>query len=95
MQIRKFRNDEFVNREKEIEYLKKKFEKIPKEILWLYGPKSTGKTTLIEYIIEKELLKEFHKMLNSLKNFNFCLDFWGKIKIYQKFDNVDLVLALT
>ncbi|HIP43784.1 MAG TPA: hypothetical protein EYG93_00405 [Sulfurospirillum arcachonense] len=47
-----------------MEYLKKKFEKIPKEILWLYGPKSTGKTTLIEYIIEKELLKEF---------LNFCV----------------------
>jgi len=53
--IKKFRNDEFVNRDEEIEYLKNRFRQTPKEILWLYGPKSTGKTTLVEYILEKEL----------------------------------------
>ena len=57
MQIREFRNDEFIDRVKEIEYLKNRFDTTPKEILWLYGPKSTGKTTLIEYVIEEELLK--------------------------------------
>ena len=58
MQIKEFRNDEFVNREEEIKYLKNWFKSTPKEILWLYGPKSTGKTTLIEYVIEKELTSD-------------------------------------
>jgi len=72
MQIKEFRNDEFVNRIEEIEYLKQRFEKTPKEILWLYGPKSTGKTTLIEYVIEKELtsdLKIFSKYWIKYINF--------------------------
>ena len=67
MQIREFRNDEFVDREKEMEYLKNRFKKTPKEILWLYGPKSTGKTTLIEYILENKLdSKEY-----NIKYINF------------------------
>ncbi|MDQ7031178.1 MAG: ATP-binding protein [Desulfonauticus sp.] len=72
MQLREFRGKEFVNREKEIEYLKNRFEKNPEEILWLYGPKSTGKTTLIEYIIENELtsgLKIFDKYWIKYINF--------------------------
>ena len=55
MQIREFRGDEFIDREKEIKFLKDWVSNIPKEILWLYGPKSTGKTTVVEYVIEKEL----------------------------------------
>ena len=64
MKIDKFRNDEFVNREEEIKYLIDRFENVPKEILWLFGPKSTGKTTLIEYIIEKKLKKHWVKYIN-------------------------------
>ncbi len=55
MRIIEFRQDEFIDREREIEFLKDWINNIPKEILWIYGPKSTGKTTLIEYVIEKEL----------------------------------------
>jgi len=58
MQIKEFRGDEFVNREKEIEFFLDYFNEIPRRILWVYGPKSTGKTTLIEYIIENELDKD-------------------------------------
>jgi len=64
MFIKEFRNDEFVDRIKEIKFIKDWLNYTPKEILWLYGPKSCGKTTLIEYIIEKELtsnLKIFDK----------------------------------
>ena len=57
MLIKKFRGKEFVDREKEIKFLMDWFEKVADEILWLYGPKSCGKTTLIEYVIENELLK--------------------------------------
>jgi len=55
MQIREFRGVEFVDREKEIEFFLNYFNQKPERILWVYGPKSTGKTTLIEYIIENEL----------------------------------------
>jgi len=55
MLVKQFRNKEFVDRDNEIGFIKSWIERVPEEILWLYGPKSCGKTTLIEYIIEKEL----------------------------------------
>ncbi len=54
-----FRNEKLIDREKEIKFLKDWFESLPKEILWIYGPKSSGKTTLIEYIVENELFEDF------------------------------------
>ena len=57
MFIKEFRGVEFVDREKEIEFFLDYFYRKPERILWVYGPKSTGKTTLIEYIIENELDK--------------------------------------
>ncbi len=50
-----FRNAPFIDREEEIAFLKSYFEEIPQRILFVYCPKSTGKTTLIEYVIENEL----------------------------------------
>lgn len=41
----------FINREKEQKILMEYFQNIPKNILFLYGPKSTGKTTLIKKVI--------------------------------------------
>ena len=61
-----FREERLIDREKEIKFFKEWFEKLPKEILWVYGPKSTGKTTLIEYIIERELFDDF-KLFKSEK----------------------------
>ena len=61
-----FRQEELIDREEEIKFFKEWFEKIPKEILWVYGPKSTGKTTLIEYIVENELFDDF-KLFKSKK----------------------------
>jgi len=66
--VKIFRGDEFIDRDNEIEFLKNKFKSLPSRILWIYGPKSTGKTTLIEYIVENELLKD--KSLN-VKYINF------------------------
>ena len=50
-----FRDSPFIDREEEINFLKEYFKETPQRILFIYGPKSTGKTTLIEYVIEKEL----------------------------------------
>ena len=57
MQTKEFRGDEFIDRDKEIEFFLDYFKENPRRILWIYGPKSTGKTTLIEYIVEKALTK--------------------------------------
>ena len=76
MIIKKFRDVDFVNRENEIEFFKNYFKLKPERILWVYGPKSTGKTTLIEYIIEKELtkgLKVFDKYWIKYINFRGLL----------------------
>ena len=57
--MKEFRKEKLIDREKEIKYLFDWFNSLPKEILWIYGPKSSGKTTLIEYIIENELYEDF------------------------------------
>ena len=42
----------FINRQEEIGYLKQWIEEEPKNILFFYGPKSSGKTTLIYKFVE-------------------------------------------
>ncbi len=65
---RYFRKEKFIDREEGIVFIKEWFKRLPKEILWIYGPKSSGKTTFIEYIIENELLDDFDS-LNSDRNY--------------------------
>ncbi len=87
MQIKEFRGDEFINRENEINFIKNWVGKIPKEILWIYGPKSTGKTTLIEYIIERELIKDF-KLFSKSNYWIKYINFRGKlVGSYESFLN--------
>ncbi len=58
MRIETYRGAPFVDREEEIEFLVDWFNEVPQRILWVYGPKSSGKTTLISYVIEKKLLPQ-------------------------------------
>ncbi len=58
MTIKKFRGVDFINRDKEINFFLNYFKHEPERVLWVYGPKSTGKTTLIEYIVENYLLED-------------------------------------
>ena len=54
----KYRQDvAFINREKELAYLASFIDKRPNEILFLHGPKSSGKTTLL-YRFFEEVQKE-------------------------------------
>ncbi len=77
MKVDIFRGVEFINRQKEIKYLKNRFSEPPRELLWLFGPKSTGKTTLIEYLIETKLPRDYwikyinfrRSMVGSYDNF--------------------------
>ncbi len=48
----------FVNRQQEINYLKDWIEQRPEHILFLYGPKSSGKTTLMYKFVESVLNDE-------------------------------------
>ena len=66
MTNKNFRGVDFINRDKEINFFLNYFKNKPERVLWVYGPKSTGKTTLIEYIIENRLnIKEYNiKYLN-------------------------------
>ena len=61
----------FINRKKEISFLKKWIKEEPEYILFFYGPKSSGKTTLINRFIQEHLdKKEFDvKFLNLRKTF--------------------------
>ena len=56
-----FRGEKLIDRVENIKFLLDWFEKLPKEILWIYGPKSSGKTTIIEYVVENELFEDFWK----------------------------------
>jgi len=87
MIIKNFRGEEFINRDKEIRFFLEHFKTNPKRVMWVYGPKSTGKTTLIEYIIENKLnQKEYWikylnlrgQMVSTYENF-----------IYSFFDELD------
>ena len=66
-----FRDYPFIDREKEVKFLKEFFETEPSRILFLYGPKSTGKTTLIEYVIVNELFEDFKLFKSSKYNIKY------------------------
>ncbi len=57
----------FINRQQEIEYIKQWIEERPNHILFFYGPKSSGKTTLIYKFVD-EYLRDEEKF--SVKMFN-------------------------
>ncbi len=48
----------FINRQEEMAYLKSWMAERPKQILFFYGPKSSGKTTLIYKYVERHLADE-------------------------------------
>ena len=58
MKIETYRGVPFIDREEEIEFFIDWFSEPPQRILFVYGPKSSGKTTVIEYVVEKKLLTE-------------------------------------
>ena len=74
MKIETYRGAPFVDREEEIEFFVDWFDDVPQRILFVYGPKSSGKTTVIEYVIEKRLLSE--------------KEWWSKSKYWVKYINL-------
>jgi len=56
----------FINRKKELKFLSDRIHEEPNEILFIYGPKSSGKTTLLMKFIELYLNDKHY----NLKHFN-------------------------
>ena len=68
-----FRNEPLIDRVKELDFITSYYEKQPKRILWIYGPKSTGKTTLIEYIVENKLFDDFALFKSKKYNVKYII----------------------
>jgi len=101
MLIKQFRGVDFVNRDREVEFFLNYFETKPERILWVYGPKSTGKTTLIEYVVENYLLddnsynvKYINFRRNIISNYNNFLQTFIKKKDDSFFNSLDIKLQL-
>ena len=85
----------FINRQKEQKYLKNYFDSIPNAILFLYGPKSCGKTTLIEKVInnleEKKYATNYINLRGTIiENFNSFLNIF-----FQENSNKGVLQAIT
>lgn len=81
MKVETYRGVPFIDREEEIEFFVDWFNKVPQRVLWVYGPKSSGKTMVIEYVIEKRLLpqkkwwiKYFNMRETLITSYNSFLD---------------------
>ena len=61
MKIETYRSAPFVDREEEIEFFVDWFNEVPQRILFVYGPKSSGKTAVISYVVDNYLLKRKKK----------------------------------
>ena len=81
----------FINRQKETKYLTDYFSNQPTSMLFVYGPKSTGKTTLITRVYESlpqdeyaisylDMRRVLIKDFSDFQNVFFPLDRKGKIK---------------
>ena len=101
MLIKEFRGVDFIDRDKEIEFFLDYFKQNPERILWIYGPKSTGKTTLIEYMVENYLMEsnEYNaKYINfrgkMVANYDNFIDAFIKPKDSPFFKNLSMTLNL-
>ena len=64
----------FINRKKERDFLLDYFHNAPKNILFLYGPKSTGKTTLIKKVINELDKNKYDASFFNVRE-HFIIDF--------------------
>ena len=72
---------EFINREKDIKYLRAHFESEPNSLLFVYGPKSGGKSALLEKV-SKSLNKEQYAVNYISLRGVLIYDFKSFIKIF-------------
>ena len=79
----------FINRKKEIRDIEKHLGAIPDDVLFVYGPKSTGKSTLLKKIVDSLNPKKYAINYLDLRgvaiyNFKSFLDvFFQKSKLQK------------
>ena len=89
----KFRKDvAFINREEELTFLKSFIDERPESILFLHGPKSSGKTTLLYRFLEQlekeqKLDVKFLNLREILAEFTDGFDYKDFIKILFEVDD--------
>ena len=81
----------FVNREDELAYLETWISAMPENILFLYGPKSSGKTTLIYRFIERiyqdSKLKKTSRLLEiKYIGYEDVMHWLSNLNAYSKID---------
>lgn len=71
----------FINRQKELAFLKKYINERPESILFLHGPKSSGKTTLLYKFLEEITKKQEvdSKFLNLRETFTHVYEDFLKV----------------
>ncbi|MDQ7031653.1 MAG: ATP-binding protein [Desulfonauticus sp.] len=65
----KYRGVSFVDREDEENFILDRLKEEANNILFIYGPKSSGKTNFIEYIVEEKLSKKRDRFYVNYINF--------------------------
>ncbi|MBI4648337.1 MAG: ATP-binding protein, partial [Bacteroidia bacterium] len=83
----------FIDRKPEIKYLKNHFESEPNALLFLYGPKSSGKSTLLSQAINKIDTKKYVINFLDLRevliyDFNSFLDTFFPKSLYGKVKDI-------
>ncbi len=83
----------FINREKELKFLKKHFEKEPNNLLFIYGPKSGGKSSLLDKTAEELDIKKYAVNFLDLRqvmiyNFKTFLDVFFPKRLRDKADDI-------
>jgi hypothetical protein len=90
MQSPYLQKESFINRQNELDYLYQWIQRKAQHILFIYGPKSSGKTTLLMKFIENHLN---HKSFN-IKHFNLRRMMIGSyIDFIQAFFEIDYTKA--
>ena len=83
----------FINRKAEIEYLKKYFESTPNSLLFVYGPKSSGKSSFLEEVATNLDKKKYAINFLDLRqvmiyNFKTFLDVFFPKNLRGKFTDI-------
>lgn len=87
--------EQFINRDKELDFLAQWISRKPQDILFIYGPKSSGKTTLLHKFIEKHLtnklfnIKHFNLREMLIANYSDCIQTFFEID-YSKTTSGDI-----
>jgi hypothetical protein len=87
--------EQFINRDKELDFLAQWISRKPQDILFIYGPKSSGKTTLLHKFIEKHLtnklfnIKHFNLREMLIANYSDCIQAFFEID-YSKTTSGDI-----